>query len=164
MDGLSNYYTTLGRNSRAKVKTQLKKDKPSILDLSINSNIPKINQNQFFQDSNKQSRSSIFLSNSIERLNNSECCNKLSHRSTSTKQPHPLLRNSANIKWFRDRSTSKMIEKSLNNYYEINKEIQEGNDSKIIIQPKYLFSESTFKQISKLKYLFEQFDKDKSSN
>jgi hypothetical protein len=76
---------------------------------------------------------------------------------SNSSHPHPLLRNSVNIKWFRDRSTSKMIEKSLNDYYEKNQQ------SKIIIKPKYLFSESTFKKISKLKYLFGQFDKDKSS-
>jgi hypothetical protein len=172
MDGLSNYNKTnqtLGRNSRPVVRTQLVKEKTSALNFSGISNFPNISPNHYFQESkilnqtNKLSHSSNFLSNSIERLNKSETCNRHLNRSTSTIHPHPLLRSSVNIKWFRDRSTSKMIEKSLNNYYEVNEELDGLPDSKIIIQPKYLFSESTFKQISKLKYLFEQFDKDKSS-
>ena len=91
--------------------------------------------------------------------------------------------NSANIKWLRDRSSSKIIANSLNNYYESSSKIDENKDVKHSensdhhkrkflktrkiesspIKTDYLFSHSKLQDLKKLRDIFCEFDKDTSS-
>ena len=70
--------------------------------------------------------------------------------------PNPILKRSSNVRWLRERSPEKIIEQSVNAYYE-------KNNQSIIIKPDYIFPESKLNEINKLKELFREFDQDFSS-
>ncbi len=93
------------------------------------------------------------------------------------KLPHPVLRNSITIKWYRDRLNPRVISKSLNDFLNYKNDniptTERINNLKMKsmkkkknfdINPTFLFSQSTMKKINKLKEIFLEFDTDGSSN
>lgn len=98
---------------------------------------------------------------------------------STDKSPHPVLRANDTIKWMRKRSPPKTIAKSLNKYFEKslenknNKSKEENNkrtkgtrvrslDVDHEINHNYLFSQTEIQNITQLKDLFLEFDRDKS--
>jgi hypothetical protein len=123
----------------------------------------------------------------LKKINNSGNFSKIKNLSLE-KSPirhsdlYPHLKRYSNIKWLRDRSSNKVIENSLNSYYKslsdldqnkINEEAKREKEKKCPrtkriensrIRTDYLFTQSKMDDLIKLRELFHQFDRDKSSN